>query len=430
MSRLFVLLLASLPFFSIRNPAIPLSLPLLILLVIAGVFLLKSLVTLKMQVSVSLLDVCVLAYLALIVVNLAFVPNAEGAKVALGKTLIYVGVYFCFKQALGELSTAEIAKAARQGAIVGTCLFVLVSFICVLLAGKLAILFSGFSYHTTTWTIFRSMDQILGSGSADSYEGRDIMRNAIAESFTLFFLVTLVFRYQNPAKSLCLQLLNVLLIIATFSRRAFYAIAIIIAAGSIKDTRGIKRGIYLLFVVGGVVAFTSLFQQEASSNRLADVSDGGRLEQYSDGVALFSNHPRLGTGFGSKLERGSYIHNFVIGSAAMMGVTGLLLALTMYTSVVAQLVRSLLRPGNFNAGVFLVIPVLSMSVGATFEGIFTITGWIGIALFSVCEENQLHDEINQESRGGQFAVVESDISQMAYKEPSRIGLGPSSELMA
>jgi O-antigen ligase len=140
--------------------------------------------------------------------------------------------------------------------------------------------------------------------------------------------------------------------------------------------------------MGSIVGTTLFFQENIGDNRLADFSDGGRHNQYADAIQQFSSSPFVGLGFGTKLERGSYVHNFVLGSAAMMGILGLLAALYIHATLLLAFAKGLLCPRDCNAAVFLIIPILSLTVGATFEGLFTVSGWLAITLFSVCEEKQ------------------------------------------
>ena len=343
MAILFLLLVASLPFFSVRNPVLVLSPPLILLLLISGIVMLKAVMTFRMPISISLLDACLISYIALIVVNLAIVPNAEGAKLAFIKTVVYAFAYLCLKMSLRDLSIGQIATSARYGALLGTILFSVAVVGCVAITGRVGEL-TTFNYANFTGTIFRSIDQVLGSGAPEDFESKDIMRNAVAEAFAFFFLTTLVFRFVSPAKNMLLQLANIILVVITFSRRAFFGIAIVLAGSSFKDMRGLKRGVVAALIVAAVFASTFLLQDESSENRLLDVSDNSRSEMYADGLELFTQNPVFGTGFGSKLERGSYVHNFVIGSGAMLGMAGFLLALTIYSSVIIQFLKSLANP--------------------------------------------------------------------------------------
>lgn len=397
-STLFTMLIASIPFFSVRNPTLVLSPPLLILLVIVGVVGLKSLITLRMPISISLLDIGLSCYFSIIVLNVTLLPNADGAKLALAKTGAYIGVYLFLKIMLRDISVEQIGIAARNGVLIGTCSFFVIALSCLVITGKLQLLLQGFDYYSVTRNTFLAIDTILGSGQPDDFEGRDIMRNAVAEAFTFYFLCTIVFRFEHPITNIFLLAMNLIFVICTFSRRAFYAIAIVVFGGSIRDSKSIKRAIYLAFLIGSIVASALLLEENASDSRLADFSDGGRFQQYYDAIEQFDSAPIFGIGFGAKLERGSYVHNFVLGSAAMMGIVGMLAALFIYSSTIMLFLNGLFRPRVFNTAVFLIIPILSMSIGGTFEGLFTVTGWIAIAMFSVCEEKQqaTSDEFGQQ----------------------------------
>ena len=69
----------------------------------------------------------------------------------------------------------------------------------------------------------------------------------------------------------------------------------------------------------------------------------------------------------------------------MLGVAGLFVALYLYVSLIIQFIVGLAKPRIYNTSTFLIIPILGMTIGATFEGIFTITSWVGISLYLVCD---------------------------------------------
>ncbi len=403
---LFTSLIASLPFFSVRNPLLGFSIPLLVLLAIAALVGLKSMLTMRMPMSISLLDIGIICYFGVIVASVSLFQNAEGAKLAMVKTGIYIGIYACLKMTLREITVEQIGIAARNGVMTGTILFFVVALGCLLATGKLQLLLQGFNYHAVTRNTFLAIDSILGSGQPDDFEGRDVMRNAVAEAFTFYFLCTTVFQFRNPMTNIFLLAMNVIFVVCTFSRRAFYAIAIVVFGGSSRDLIGFKRAISLLLLVGSVVVTALFLEENASDSRLGDFSDGGRYQQYYDAIEQFDSSPIFGIGFGAKLDRGSYVHNFVFGSAAMMGIFGLLVALFIYSSTIILFLAGLLRPRPYNTAVFLVIPILGMTVGATFEGLFTVTSWVAIAVFLVCEEKQTEsgegDDSHMTAASGSF----------------------------
>ena len=390
-TALFSALIASLPFFSVRNATLILSPPLLILLLIIATVLLRSILTLRLRFSVSKFDIGVLVYLAVVSINLSTVANADGAQYAFIKTLTYVCTYFCLKQMLQDLSLDSIASSVKNGVFIGSCLFLATALVCLVLTGQIYAI-TKFDYYSLTKSTFASIDAIVGSGQPDDFEGRDVMRNAVAEAFTLYFLSTLVFKFQSRVANIFILVLNISFVICTFSRRAFHAIAIVIFGGSVFDQAGLKRGLSMALLVGSIVLGSLFLHEESGENRLADLSDGGRSQQYFDALDQFSGSPWHGVGFGSKLERGSYVHNFVLGSAAMMGVAGLFAALYIYVLTIIQFLIGLAKPRVYNTATFLVIPILGMTVGATFEGLFTITSWIAFSLFSHCSNQPANIE--------------------------------------
>lgn len=397
---LFSMLIASLPFFSIRNAAFAVSPPLVMLLLITGTVFLRSMLTLQLRLTFSKFDIAVVLYVAVVLINMSLVVNAEDARFGLIKTLIYVTSYFCLKQLLQNHSMANIALAVKSGVAIGTCLFLLTAVACLFITGHISAI-TKFDYYSLTKNTFISIGSVFGTGKIDDFEGKDIMRNAVAEAFTFYFLCTLIFKFKSRIANVFILLLNVVLVLCTFSRRAFHSIAVVIFGGSFFDQAGLKRGISMALLVGSVVVGSLLIQEEPAESRLADFSGSGRADQYLEALDNFSHSPWLGTGFGSKLERGSYVHNFVFGSAAMLGVAGLFIALYLYVFAIAQFIIGLAKPRIYNTSTLLIIPILGMTVGSTFEGLFTITSWIAFILFSHCSD--LRENVE-----AKFAEVPSD----------------------
>jgi len=385
-SALIALLIASLPFFSVRPPAIVLSPPQLMLMLISVSVVLRCLLTVELVVALTKFDFAVFVYLAIALVNLSIVANADGAAYAFVKTVIYVGSYFCLKHMLQQLSLAEIEITTKRGVFLGSVLFLIVAIGCLVITGQIRAI-ARFDYYSLTRNIFSSIDTVLGRGGSEDFEGRDVMRNAVAEAFTFFFLSTLVFKFKNRATQIFILALNVIFVIGSFSRRAFYGMVIVVFGGSFFDQAGVKRGISMALLIGSVVIGTMLLQEDPET-RLTDLSDGGRGAQYVEALTYFTSSPWWGMGYGSKLDKGSYVHNFVLGSAAMLGMSGLLTTLYIYFSTIFQFFAGLAKPRQFNTATFLVIPILGMTVGSTVEGLFTITSWVSIAFYAVCSQHQ------------------------------------------
>ena len=391
---LIALLIASLPFFSVRHPALVFSPPLLILMLISVSVMLHSILTVNLVLTLTKFDIAIIVYLGVVLINLVVVSNADGAQFAFIKTLIYVASYFCLKHTLQQLSLPQIETAAKAGVLIGSVLFLLVAIGCLIITGQINAITS-FGYWSLTLSTFSAIDSVIGGGQNNDFEAQDIMRNAVAEAFTFYFLCTLVFKFKNQVINILILALNAIFVICTFSRRAFHAIAIVIFGGSFFDREGIMRGISMTLLIGSIVAATTLLQADPEKSRLTDMGTGGRIQQYVDAMTIFTNAPLFGEGFGSKLERGSYVHNFIFGSAAMLGISGLFAALYIYISTIFQFVTGLAKPKQFNTATFLVIPILGMTVGATFEGLFTITSWVAFSLYAVCSQRQ--EELETES---------------------------------
>ena len=379
-SYLLVLLIASLPFFSIRNSVVILSPPLLVSLLIIAVVGLRAITTMQLKIRVTKLDIGFFLYIALAVVSLMATPNVEGAKFAFFKTIVYFVSYMAMKILMQELPGAILEMSIKRGVLVGTILFGTVVIVCLGITGKYSVLFQRMNYTSSTIAIFSSMDSVLGSDRSDTFAGKNVMRNAVAEAFTFYFLCALIFQFKNILLRNIVLGVNLFYVVCMFSRRAFLGIIIGVLGGTIFNARGVRQGLATIVIIGCVTLCSFAFQEQ---NRLVDASDGGRFAQFSEALEIFSASPILGSGYAAKLERETYVHNFVFASAAMLGIPGLLLALYVYTTTVLQYLIGIARSQSYESSILLVIPILGMSVGATVEGIFTITGWLVFAVHSV-----------------------------------------------
>jgi len=388
-SCLLVLLIASLPFFSVRNAYLIISPPLFMSLLVIAVVGLRAILTMKLNIRVTKLDIGIFLYIALAVVSLMATPNVDGAKYAFFKTIVYFVAYVAMKILMDELRPEILETAIRRGVLTGTVLFGVIVAICLGMTGKYNLLLQKMNYSQTTIAIFSSIDSVLGSDRSDSFEGKNVMRNAVAEAFTFYFLATLVFQFKNLLIRNALLGVNLLFAVCMFSRRAFIGIVLGALGGTLFNQRGYRQGLAAIVIIGCITICSFAFQEQ---NRLADSSDGGRFEQVSEAIELFTDSPILGSGYAAKLERETYVHNFVFASAAMLGIPGLLLGLYIYTTTVFQYLLGIAKSQSYGSSILLVIPILGMTVGATVEGIFTITGWLVFAIHSV-HSNKI-EEIN------------------------------------
>ena len=384
-TALIVGLIASLPFYSVRNSLLVFSLPLVFLFVIAGLMLIRTIMTLRLPMAVTRFDIAILCYFSLAILSLALSPIAEGARTAFAKSAIYFATYLTLKMMLRELPIQHIKTALKTGVVVGTFSFVVTAVLCLTITGKLTSLAGSWSYSSVTITTFSSIDAVIGSQRLEDFESKNVMRNAVAETFVFYFLCTLIFRFQSQVLTVSTFATNVLLIICTFSRSAFWEVVLVVFGRILLSERGLRRGLAAICIIGGVAGSTLLIQEES---RLGDFSGGSRLEQYTVALRQFSDSPYWGTGYASTLEGGYYVHNFVLASAAMLGFAGLIVALYVFTSTVISFLGGL-KSRELNTSIFLIIPILGMLVGSAVEGIFTITGWISFAFYAVCTEKSL-----------------------------------------
>lgn len=378
---LVVALIASLPFFSIRNSILVLSPPLIVSLIIIASVGLRSLFTLNLTMHISKLDMALFFYIGMVLTSLMTTPNLEGAKFAFVKTVIYFAAYLALKIHLDSLSFRQVEASIKAGVLLGTVSFIGLSLFCLAYTGQLAVLYTKLNYYSTVLTIFSSIDSVFGGDRADTFESKNVMRNAVAEAFTFYFLATMIFTFRKAVIQYFVLGMNLFYVVFMFSRRAFLGIVFGVLGGTVFRGRGWQKGLATLGIAVGVTLATISMQEET---RLTDASDGGRLEQFTEALELFTSAPILGQGYAVKLQRETYVHNFVFASAAMLGIVGLLLALYIYTSAILAYLYGVAKAQHRDTFLLLVIPILGMSFGATVEGIFTITAWISFAIHEVC----------------------------------------------
>ncbi len=369
------MLVVSLPFFSVRNPMLRLSPPLWMMIIVGVVGALRCLYLRK--ISLDIFDFMLLGYLGIVLANCAFLPQADNQYLILAKSVVYFALFATLKQFLMDFPIAVMEKVIFRGVIVGSFGFVAIALFALWRTGNLSVLTSSWKYYTLTLQTFASIDIVFGQQRMEEFASRDVMRNAVGEVFTLYFLLAQVFR--NKQISLwppLLLVLNGLLIVLTFSRRAFFAVAAVAMIAFKPNQQGVKRFLFTLLVLASLFTLT-LFME--GDSRLIDVSGGSRMDQYTEALSTWSEKPIFGVGYGTQLN-GRYVHNFVFSSMFFMGIPGLIFSLGITGYLLFHFFKGSFLQDN-NLANLLVIPLFGLAVGATAEGIFTITQWFAIATF-------------------------------------------------
>lgn len=379
-SLLFILLIASLPFFSLRGGSLGLSAPLVIIAIIMIAACFRLIVNLKVRLLFSGFDFLVCAYLLIAFFSFIYATDDSSVLFSFLKSVFYFAFYLALKVLLNSSSSDNIEKALLSGVVLGTSLFVLFSFYALLKQGVLSGLINDFSYYGVTFKVFSVFFELLGVEGG--IKSADIMRNAIGEVFAFYFIVIYFSKTRSIWTKVAYIAFNFILVISMFSRRAFLAMmATIITA----PFRGKNKLLLFGFVFIGTIGLFVIVSSGGIvlGGRLMDFSDTSRLTQYIEAIELFSQNPLLGKGFGFKLGGEKYIHNFVLSSSVMMGVAGLFISMCIFFLVIFNFLEGVIGRSKTLYSYLLIIPILGMTVGSTVEGIFTPISWIALAVYEV-----------------------------------------------
>lgn len=378
---LFISLVASLPFFSLRIGLFGLGLPLTFLAVIMVTICFKVIFNLKIKAVFSYFDLLILAYLFLALFSFIYTDESSQAYFAFSKSVLYFFSFITLKMLLASSSNEEVEKALLSGVILGTSLFMALSVYVLVKKNLFLGVINNFSYYELTYKVFSEFHSLLGSN--DVIKSADIMRNTIGEVFAFYFIVIFVTNMQSRWAKIFYVFLNLILVISMFSRRAFLAIITIVSTEFFRGQNIIVLlGLVSVVGVGLVLIPSAEFLQ--IGGRLTDFSDASRISQYIYAVELFNQQPLLGVGYGYKLEGEKYIHNFILASSVMMGISGFVISLVLYIYVVSKFVGGLVnRCSKTSYSFLLIIPIIGMSIGSTVEGLFTPASWIIFAIYEV-----------------------------------------------
>ena len=304
------------------------------------------------------LDAVVLAYVLLAVVT--FTP--EHGPLAIIKSVAYYASFVALRSSLAD--APDLGKALLRGVLWGSVLFTL-TIVVAFATGNLQLAdLASFSYDTITVKMYR---QFAETNLSNSFEGRDVLRNSIAEVHSLYYVIA----YNFGKLLLCgVPVLGIFLF---QSRRAFLvAVSATLFSGGIDWRKAVVVFITAI-VIAGYVYYADYF---SISTRFAEFGSEGRTSQYSEAWFWIRQSPLVGYGYGEQVQD-KYVHNFFLGSWFMMGLAGLALSL-LFVAAVAPLAL-----GTGPHRWLLFIPLFDVSTGANVEGILTFSSWTALAILSV-----------------------------------------------
>lgn len=389
---LYVLLIASLPFFSIRPSGVTLSFPLILLLVIAAYSLISLILKIKYYSNNMAFDSLLLVFI--LIATIYYVSGGTVDNFALVKSLTYFFVYILLKQLMIGIGYQSLINATTKGIFIGTSLYFILILYATSISGGISSIVNDLSYYGFTLKIYQAISaNVL---SMDELQSADIMRNSIGEVFSFYFIFIFI---NNESRNKVIRYnkiiflwVNLILVLLTFSRRAFFSIATTFFISTSSSKKIFHKSLNIIAFVSVLYVFAFVFSGES---RVTNFERDNRLSQYSHVLGEISNKVFLGHGYGAKVtheNKKKYVHNFVLASWYMMGIAGLLIGLTIFLYTVKQYITPIFKNKKNNYSYLLIIPILGMSIGGTVEGMFTLTSWIIYAFYSVIkyfQEQQL-----------------------------------------
>ncbi|MCP4772063.1 MAG: hypothetical protein GY879_11715 [Planctomycetes bacterium] len=381
----FIALIATLPLFSVRLLPGGLSLPFVFIITLALIAGLRFATTFRTAAVFSVTDGGICLYLLAAFITLSSAADLD--VFAALKSVAYFMAYLGMKMALADFSFERIKDLTRLGALVGTALFGAIALIALQQSSHVGILFGSFSYNSLTIRVFADIDAVFGQGR-ESFTSVDVMRNSVGEAFAFYVIVAMAIGYRSRVLTIGVAGANALFALAMFSRRALLAVCF----GALSGTT--RRGLSLRHVAALGALILAFFAMDSSDEaRLTDFTDQARTEQYTEALERFVDSPVLGDGYGAKLSSDQYVHNFVFAGMMMMGILGLISTMVVFGSILHRFCLGLFTKQTAWTTPLLVIPLLGMAVGSTVEGIFTLTGWIALAMHDICRREEVNENV-------------------------------------
>jgi len=375
----YMVLIASLPFFSIRPESLGISIPLLLLLSLLFISPIVILTRGKIPKIYGDIDIAILLYLLLSLISGLF-SDAEDVSTAIMKSYIYYFCYLALKYYFSYESIDNIKRFTVLGVLLGAVSFLIISIYSIYASGLTTAIFNDLTYWGFTFKVFGSINSVLLS--KNEIISADVMRNVIGEVFAFYFIALLFMTSNkiNNANRMIMLGVNTVFVLATFSRRAFFSSLTSLAVYVVKKTK-VTPLMLVVYAILFLLLMYFIFFGFLSESRLLTVSDDSRISMYGEALASVDENLLFGIGYAKKLNGEKYVHNFVLASTYMLGVLGFLLSMYIYGKIMLGYMNGFWRESNNVLSYALIIPIFGMTVGSTVEGIFTPVGWIVLALY-------------------------------------------------
>lgn len=378
---LYAILIASLPLFFVRYEFIPGSISFVVLASIGLLVVAEIILRGKVKKIFGPIEGLILIYL--ILVSLIFLVHMnESALVPMYKTWVYFVLYLLLKNFLVSINFTHVENATFHGVVGGTLIFFVISALLLFQSGQFLSALGNLSHASLTFKIYAHLNEFLGG--MENFTTRNLMRSVVGESFAFYglFLISKIAKYRS-LPLLLLYLLEILFVIVSFSRRSLIAVGVssffifFVTSKSIFTKAVIAP---IIFMSLGVIVFLI-----TSDSRIFDFSNlgGTRGDMYVLAIDGFLDRPVLGNGYGVKIIDDNYVHNFILSSAFSLGISGLIVSFLIIGYLIVKYLHAIVQRTGSIYTFFLIIPIIGSMVGSTLEGMFTVTSWIILALWTV-----------------------------------------------
>jgi|GEM_PF-5581540 len=371
-------LICSFPYFAIRLSPLHLSLVHLAI----GFCVLVSVVTLifqKPKIQITLFDKSIMIFLIVQCSYFIFHSADQGFMVLL-KSSAYFFSYLAIRVCCAPLKKKDLHSIILVSSISGIILFAVTSILGALFFAPSKENYS-LDYSGITLTTYRSISNLFSSNhELQTYE---LLRSTVVEGFVFYFIILLAWRPRQKILKKTIQAASLLCILCMFSRRAI--LVTVLSAFFYAREKIRENPIRISGYFAALIIVVSLFVFRFSLNtHVADVNIDARLEQMK---FVSSSSWLFGNGLGTKLAIDSvggtekYIHNFIFSNFFMMGLFGLLTSLFILLIVLKEYTINTFKKNHFTMTSLLVLPLISMMVSSTSEGIFSPVSWTALAVY-------------------------------------------------
>lgn len=361
-----VLLIASLPFYSFRFLPGELALPHLFLILTAFLGIFKIF---DGKFVYSKVDIFIFIYLFVIIFNI-FLHNIYEKNFEASKTFFYVICYILLKQLYSSYKEDEKKLILYLGSCLG-----LISFFFLFVI----IIYKNNVYSNLDTIIFFFYKAIFENYNlADDFEGNLMMRSVVGEAFALYTLI--LFSLKKPGSKNYLFILSFLFVILMQSLRSYLSVFTIIYKQKLLNSIFIIF-IFFIFILFFSSTVTTTFTSGVFGNSDIGLLGNTRLLQMQYVLGEMSYKDLfIGHGFASKINN-MYIHNFIFSSLYTLGIIGFFVSFGLVYSLLSSYSKFLFFKES-NLEILLIIPILSLLVGSTVEGMFTIPSFIVLVIIN------------------------------------------------